>query len=191
MNNNLAFYLASTPSFACGVLDAAAVASLFGLMNLFARSLGGQMSDMLARRLQMRGRFLAQMICLAGEGVCLIIFSYQTTLPTLVPALIAFSLCTQAAEGSTFAIVPYVEPNAVGGVCAVVGAWGNIGAIIWGLLFVYQYSGNVGEGFTCLGAIVLASSFLVFFVRIHGHSHFMGDEDAKKDAVPLKELEDA
>ena len=171
MNNNLAFYLASTPSFACGVLDAAAVASLFGLMNLFARSLGGQMSDMLARRLQMRGRFLAQMICLASEGVCLIIFSYQTALPTLVPALIAFSLCTQAAEGSTFAIVPYVEREAFDSVSAVVNNLGTIGAIIWGLIFLCGYSDKAADGFTCLGYIVLASAALTFLLRIEDYNH--------------------
>ena len=192
VNNNLAFYLANTDSFAVGVLDAAAVASLFGLMNLFARSMGGGISDMLGKLMGMRGRLLAQAICLLGEGVCLVIFSYQTTLPTLVPALICFSLCTQAAEGSTFSVVPYVEPAAIGGVCAVVGAWGNIGAILWGLTFLYGYSGKAADGFTTLGYIVIASAFLTFAVRIEGYSHLLGGEDKKDkkmNAVPTKDIE--
>ena len=194
VNNNLAFYLANTPSFACGVLDAAAVASLFGLMNLFARSGGGAISDILANSLGMRGRLLAQMVCLGGEGVCLVIFSYQTTLRTLIPALIAFSWCTQAAEGSTFAIVPYVEPAAIGGVCAVVGAWGNIGAILWGLTFLYGYSGKAADGFTTLGYIVMTSAVLTFLVRIEGYSHLMGGAEKpparEKEMVSSKEVED-
>ena len=45
----------------------------------------------------------------------------------------------QATEGATFGIVPYICPEGLGGVCAVVGAWGNIGAVIWGMMFKFAY----------------------------------------------------
>ena len=173
VNNSLAFYLANNPTFECGVLDAATIASLFGLMNIFARSGGGWASDCLALRLGMRGRMIAQLCCLCAEGVCLVIFARQTTIPTLIPALLVFSLFTQASEGTTFAIVPYVVPTAVGGVCAVVAAWGNIGAVCCGLLFIFGFPDQASDGFATLGFIVIAFSSLTFGLSIRGQSDLM------------------
>ena len=45
-NNTLALYFATTESFHVGVIDAGIIASLFGWMNLFARSSGGIASDL-------------------------------------------------------------------------------------------------------------------------------------------------
>jgi hypothetical protein len=49
--------------------------------------------------------------------------------------LITFSLFVQIAEGSTFGIVPYLNPNATGSVAGIVGAGGNAGAVIFSILF--------------------------------------------------------
>jgi nitrate/nitrite transporter NarK len=40
----------------------------------------------------------------------------------------------------TFGIVPYVDPANLGAVCGVVGAWGNIGAVIFSWRFREFYS---------------------------------------------------
>jgi NNP family nitrate/nitrite transporter-like MFS transporter len=47
---------------------AAAIASLFGWMNLFARGLGGFFSDISNAYLGMRGRLIWQFLCFALEG---------------------------------------------------------------------------------------------------------------------------
>mmetsp|Transcript_14444 Transcript_14444/g.49808 ORF Transcript_14444/g.49808 Transcript_14444/m.49808 type:complete len:539 (-) Transcript_14444:103-1719(-) len=174
INNTAALYFATVDSFGIGVIDAGAIASIFGWMNLFARSVGGIMSDYGWKHAGMRGRILAQSVALTCEGVMLIVFSQQTEIAQAIPCLVAFSFFVQATEGTSFGIVPYVEPSAIGGVCAVVGAWGNIGAVIWGLMFRYNYVGRMDEGYLAMGFIIIASAAVSLGIRIKGHSHLLG-----------------
>lgn len=66
MNNAAALYFKE--EFGQSTESAAAIASIFGWMNLFARGLGGFLSDKMNTRMGMRGRLWAQTVCLALEG---------------------------------------------------------------------------------------------------------------------------
>jgi len=91
--------------------------------------------------------------------------------------VVAWSFFVQAAEGATFGIVPYVCPEGLGGVCAVVGAWGNIGAVAWGMMFKFGYIGNFEQGYIAMGYIIIASSVFTIFMRIKGQSSVLcGDQ---------------
>ncbi|KAH8045440.1 hypothetical protein JL722_14228 [Aureococcus anophagefferens] len=138
INNTAALYFATVDSFGIGVIDAGAIASIFGWMNLFARSVGGIMSD----------------------------YGWKHGHAPHPRAV--------RHRGTSFGIVPYVEPSAIGGVCAVVGAWGNIGAVIWGLMFRYNYVGRMDEGYLAMGFIIIASAAVSLGIRIKGHSHLLG-----------------
>mmetsp|Transcript_2564 Transcript_2564/g.8605 ORF Transcript_2564/g.8605 Transcript_2564/m.8605 type:complete len:499 (+) Transcript_2564:194-1690(+) len=170
VNNTAATYFALRNTFGVGPIDAGLIASLFGWMNLFARSAGGFFSDYGNKVAGMRGRMWAHTICLFTEGLCLVVFSRFATLTGAIPSLVVFSFFVQASEGTSFAIVPYVEPQALGGVCAVVGAWGNIGAVAWGMMFLFGFSGNIADGFATLGCVIVASAFVTFAIKIKGHS---------------------
>ena len=113
-------------------------------------------------------------IILIIEGVLLIIFARQNHIGSAIPCLVAWSFFVQAAEGATFGIVPYVCPEGLGGVCAVVGAWGNIGAVLWGLTFKFGYVGKMDDGYMLIGIIVICSAAVSVFIRIKGHSHLLG-----------------
>ena len=176
-NNTLALYFATTESFHVGVIDAGIIASLFGWMNLFARSSGGIASDLGNKVSGMRGRLIAQSLILIIEGILLIIFARQNHIRSAIPCLVAWSFFVQAAEGATFGIVPYVCPEGLGGVCAVVGAWGNIGAVAWGMMFKFGYIGNFEQGYIAMGYIIIASSVFTIFMRIKGQSSVLcGDQ---------------
>ena len=86
----------------------------------------------------------------------------------------AYSFFVQACEGATFGIVPYISEAGLGGVCAVVGAWGNIGAVCWGMMFKFGYIGNFEQGYIAMGYIIIASSVFTIFMRIKGQSHMLG-----------------
>ena len=174
INNTAALYFATVDSFGIGVIDAGAIASIFGWMNLFARSVGGIMSDLGWKHMGMRGRILAQVVALLCEGVLLCVFSAQTEIKTAIPCLVAFSFFVQACEGTSFGIVPYIEPTALGGVCAVVGAWGNIGAVCWGMMFKFGYIGRFSKGYEAMGYIIIASSIFSIFMRIKGQKTMFG-----------------
>lgn len=102
--------------------SAAAVASIFGWMNLFGRGLGGFLSDISNVYRGMRGRLAWQLICFLLEGSFVMVFSKAQTLGGAITAMMAFSLFVQAAEGSTFGIVPYLNPNVTGTVAGIIGA---------------------------------------------------------------------
>lgn len=113
--------------FGQSVETASAIASIFGWMNLFARGLGGFLSDWASANWAMRGRIWAQTLFLFFEGVLVLIFANSRTLSGAILCMNVFSLFVQAAEGSSYGIVPYVNPTFNGSVCGIVGAGGNVG----------------------------------------------------------------
>merc|ERR1719440_940302 len=78
--------------------------------------------------------------------------------------MILFSLCVQAAAGLHYGVVPYVSRPALGIVSGMVGAGGNLGAVI--ALRSFFFSGDIrrDEGFLRLGGMVIGLTALLFFV---------------------------
>jgi NNP family nitrate/nitrite transporter-like MFS transporter len=161
INGTAALYFADY--FGLGVATAGTVAALFGLMNIFARSLGGIFSDKINYTRGLRGRVLFLFACLFLEGIALIFFSQMTALAVAIPLLIIFSLFVQMSEGATYAVVPYISHRALGSVAGIVGAGGNFGAVAAGFLFRTEMSWAVA--YLILGVFVTASAFLSFAVR--------------------------
>ncbi|KNC78658.1 hypothetical protein SARC_08916 [Sphaeroforma arctica JP610] len=148
------------------------IASLFGLMNLFARALGGWVSDKAMARVGMKGRIGVLFITVLCAGTVLVCFSFIRSIPFATVVLVVFSIFVQSAEGATFAIVPYVMPKYTGTIAGVVGAGGNFGAICWGFLF--RGIPDRTEAMLYLGCICAGFSFLCLFIRVkpivHGSS---------------------
>merc|ERR1712100_374210 len=139
MNNQLATHFRVYFQMPGG--QAAALAGCFGLMNLIARSLGGIFSDALFARFSFRGRIWAQFLALFGEGIFLFVFanvSNEYQWYHALAALILFSLCVQAAEGTSYGIVPFMKPEQLACVSALVGVGGNAGAVFAGFAFYKQ-----------------------------------------------------
>lgn len=159
MNSNLSTYFQEQFGVDQGL--AGLIAGLFGLMNLFARSLGGIFSDLMAKRFGMRGRLWAFFIVQFTEGCLFVGFSrIRSDLGIAIPLLVAFSLFVQMSEGATFGIVPFVDPTATGAVSGIVGAGGNFGAVMGGLLINTGADGTA-KGFLILGFIVIGTAFLI------------------------------
>jgi len=163
MNNAAALYFKE--KFSLTTEDAAAIASIFGWMNLFARGLGGFLSDKGYAKMGMKGRLWAQIIFLASEGCLVMVFANTVSLEGAIVVMVFFSVFVQAAEGSTYGIVPYVDPPATGSISGLIGAGGNTGAVVFGMGFrELEYR----EAFFLMGCTILASSLLTFSIRIPG-----------------------
>ncbi len=162
INNIAALYFHDY--FGLGLATAGLVAGLFGLMNIFARTLGGIVGDRWGLRWGLRGRvwFLAGILFL--EGLALMLFSQQSVLPLAIATLILFSLCVQMSEGATYSVVPFINKRALGAVAGIVGAGGNAGAVAAGFLFKAE-SLSWPQALLTLGAVVTLVSFLAFAVR--------------------------
>ena len=171
INNIAALYFHDY--FGLNLGTAGLVAGLFGLMNVFARTLGGVAGDRWGRKWGLRGRvwFLAGILFL--EGLALMLFSQQAVLPAAIAALILFSLCVQMSEGATYSVVPFINKRALGAVAGIVGAGGNAGAVAAGFLF-RAASLSWPQALLVLGAAVTLVSFAALSVRF---------SDADEEAV--------
>lgn len=155
---------------------ASAITAIFGWLNLFARGLGGFLSDVCNYKAGMRGRIWAQTICLALEGALVFAFYNTKSLGGSIVALVFFSLVVQATEGTTYGMVPYVDPPRMGSITGIVGAGGNVGAMVFGFCFrELQYD----DAFLIMAACILGSSLLSVFIRIPGHSTMFNRTEAE------------
>jgi len=161
VNNVAALYFADY--FELNLVTAGLVAASFGLMNIFARTLGGIFGDNYGALWGLKGRAFWLFICLFCEGLALMLFSQMHVLFLALPTLIVFSLFTQMAEGATYSVVPFINKKALGAVAGVVGAGGNAGAVLAGFLF--KGSIDWSQAFFIMGVVVTIASFLAFFVR--------------------------
>lgn len=127
------------------------VASSFAFVNLGARPLGGYLSDRLPSRKRTMlvyilgiviGFLLMAMISTWAPGVD------EDGLRNLEPAFgglawlfvamaitIFASIFVQGAEGATFAIIPMVNRRMTGQIAGMAGAYGNVGAVIYLVIF--------------------------------------------------------
>ena len=161
VNNVAALYFFDY--FDVGMVTAGLIAGSFGLMNIFARTLGGIFADNCASLWGLKGRTYWLFIVLLGEGLALMLFSQMNVLFLAIPTLIIFSLFTQMSEGATYSVVPFIDKKALGAVAGVVGAGGNAGAVAAGFLFKGTMDWN--EVFFVIGIVVVIASFLTFFIR--------------------------
>ncbi|WP_186116738.1 MFS transporter [Burkholderia gladioli] len=149
--------------FQLSLRDAGLAAGIFGLLALFARALGGWLSDRIAARRGLAVRSMLLAVLIAGEGLGLLAFSHAGQVGVAVLAMVAFGLFTHMACGATYALVPFVDRNALGGVAGIVGAGGNVGAVAAG--FLMKGVGDVQTTLTLLGGVVLVTSLCAIAVR--------------------------
>jgi NNP family nitrate/nitrite transporter-like MFS transporter len=181
MNNAAALYFKD--EFGQSTESAAAIASIFGWMNLFARGFGGYFSDKANAKMGMRGRIIVQTVLLLFEGALVLVFANTSSLGGAIAVMIVFSAFVQAAEGSTFGIVPYVDPASTGSISGIVGAGGNSGAVGFGMGFRQL---DYESAFVIMGATIMGSALLSLFINIKGHRGLFWGEDtivAKQKAV--------
>ena len=153
-----------TDNFHLSLKMAGLVASLFGMMNLFARALGGIVSDRWNRRWGLRGRATLLGCTVAAEGIAMMIFSKMNALPLAIASMMLMGLFVKMSNGANYSIVPFINRRALGGVAGIVGAGGNLGAVLAGFLFKTA-SLTYSQAFLILGIVILLSAPAAFFLR--------------------------
>jgi NNP family nitrate/nitrite transporter-like MFS transporter len=150
--------------FGASLTTAGALAGSFGLMNLFARALGGWVSDRCSLTWGLRGRSALLFGTILAEGAALVLFSQMRWLPAAVAAMLMTGLFVKMSNGATYALVPFVNRPALGAVAGIVGAGGNLGAVAAGFLFK---SSAIAwpQALFLLGAIIAACAPLALLVR--------------------------
>lgn len=139
-------------------------AGVFGLMNLFARALGGIFADRIGKSYGMRGKGILLAGVLLLEGIGLILFARAGSLPLAIISMLSFALFLKMANGATYAITPFINEKNVGLVSGVVGAGGNLGGMMFGFLFKSP-SITYAQAFSYIGVIVVLVSLIVLLTR--------------------------
>ncbi|MBO3661626.1 MFS transporter [Acinetobacter variabilis] len=158
IHNIVAMYYVENFSF--GLKEAGMTAGIFGLLALFARALGGIVSDKVAIKKGLDGRTKVLFAMMLMEGLFLILFSQMNSAMLAIITMTVFALFTHMACGATYALVPFIDRDALGGVAGIIGAGGNVGAVAAGFLLKGMLDIQ-----TCLmalgGLVVIAASFVL------------------------------
>jgi NNP family nitrate/nitrite transporter-like MFS transporter len=139
-------------------------AGIFGFMNIFARALGGIVSDKVGAKSGMKGKGMLLGVVLLLEGGGLLLFAQANTLVLAIISMLSFALFLKMANGATYGIVPFINEKNVGVVSGIVGAGGNLGGMVFGFLFKSS-SISYTEAFTYIGYIVIGVALIVLLTR--------------------------
>ena len=187
INNIAALYYHDRFELSIGA--AGLIAGLFGLMNIFARTVGGIISDRTGIKFGLKGRVMFMGAVLLVEGVALVSFSQMSSLFLAVGAMMIFSTFVQMAEGATFAIVPFINRRSLGSVAGIVGAGGPSGAVVAGFLFRSE-SMTTEQALLLIGIAVILIAPLVFLVRFSPQTE-ASEKSAMERALGRRETEGA
>ena len=172
------------------------VAASFAFVNLVARPLGGYVSDRLPNRKRTMlgyifgivvGFILMGFISKWANGVdedglrnLVPTFPGIGWLVTAVAITVFASIFVQGAEGATFAIIPMVNKRMTGQVAGMAGAYGNVGAVIY--LVIFSLVDARTFFFILAGGAVL--SFLITLAMLEEPKDaFAADFDDEPDSV--------
>src|SRR5699024_11888303 len=103
-------------------------------VNLWARPLGGYISDKIGNRR------LVMLVYMFGIGIGFVLMGVLNAKWPLFIAVVFTILCSvfvQGAEGATFGIIPSIKRCLTGQISGMAGAYGNVGAVFY--LFIYTF----------------------------------------------------
>jgi NNP family nitrate/nitrite transporter-like MFS transporter len=149
--------------FKLSLAQAGMAAGSFGLLALFARALGGWVSDKFAAAGKLNNRVTLLFVLMLGEGAGLLMFAHAGSAVLAIAAMLVFGLFTHMACGATYAVVPFVDKRALGGVAGIIGAGGNVGAVAAG--FLMKGTGDVQRTLSILGILVAISALCALAAR--------------------------
>jgi MFS transporter, NNP family, nitrate/nitrite transporter len=171
-----------TDTFGASLAAAGMAAGIFGWINIFARPMGGIVADKIGKKWGFDGKSLLLSILLLLEGIGIVWFAKTGNLGMAIFMMFFFGLSLKMANGATYSLVPFVSPMAVGSVAGIVGAGGNIGAMLIAFMFKAKAAHatktviengvsktkdliDYTAAFTLLGYIILGIGIAVFIFR--------------------------
>jgi nitrate/nitrite transporter NarK len=161
--------------FGLSLSAAGMAAASFGLLALFARALGGIVSDRVAAKRGLDARTQLLCVLMIGEGLGLFGFAHAGSVTVAVLAMLGFGLFTHMACGATYALVPFIDRRALGGVAGIIGAGGNAGAVAAG--FLLKGMADTQATLSVLGVLVGLSAICAIAVR------FSAEHKAREQAL--------
>lgn len=145
------------------------IASTFAFVNLWARPLGGYISDKVGSR---RTVMLAYMLGISIGFALMGLLNSSWPLFIAVCITICCSIFVQGAEGATFGIIPSIKRRLTGQISGITGAYGNVGAVFY--LFIFTFvEPNQFFFIIAIGALI---SWIFCFIWLKEPKGAFGDE---------------
>lgn len=147
-------------TFGLNAVVASLVAAAYPVLNLVSRPSGGLISDRSgSRKWTMTGLTI-------GIGIGYLLMGRLDAHSNLIVAIAITMLCAyfvQSGAGATFGIVPLIRRSVTGQIAGSVGAYGNVGGVIY--LLIYSLS-NAQTLFYSMGVTALiCASLCAFFLQ--------------------------
>lgn len=173
-------------TFNLNAAQAGMIASSYAFMNLMSRPSGGLISD------KMGSRKWTMAILLGGMGIGYLMMGTVNNswfLPLAIVLTMACSFFVQAAEGSTYAIVPLIKRRVTGQIAGNVGAYGNVGAVCYLTLYSLLPAGAAADRtfFQVLGIGGLIVAFLCAFFLKEPKGSFAEFHEGEEESEPVPE----
>lgn len=108
-------------------VTAALLAAAYPVLNLFARPGGGWISDKIGRKLTLMIVFFG----ITTSFILLGFVSQDWSIAMVVIVTIIAGIFSQAGSGAVYAMVPLIQRRMTGQIAGMVGAFGNVGAVIF------------------------------------------------------------
>jgi NNP family nitrate/nitrite transporter-like MFS transporter len=176
--------------FHLGMKEAGIIAGTFGMMNIFARALGGIFGDKAGKKWGLKGRIMILGAFLLLEGLGIMLFSTMDVLVWAIATMLLFALFLKMSNGATYAVVPFINQKAIGAVSGIVGAGGNVGAVMAGFLFTSETISYRESLFTIGIAVTLISFVSLLLGFVITRSNHAVTVDAKSKLVLQKPVLD-
>ncbi|KAL8715835.1 MAG: hypothetical protein Q9220_000502 [cf. Caloplaca sp. 1 TL-2023] len=141
-------------------------AAMFGLLNVVFRPLGGVFSDLLYPRTGVWGKKILIHVFAILTGVFLIAIGTTDShnKHTMFGLIAGMAFFLEAGNGANFSLVPHVHPFANGIVSGCTGASGNLGGIVFAIIFRYNNK-NYGKVFWIIGIMTIGINLALSWIR--------------------------
>ena len=116
---------------------------------------------------------------MVAEGLSLVVFSRMGTVGLAIGTMIVFSLFVQMAEGATFSVVPFINKRSLGAVSGIVGAGGNVGAVVYAQ-YMLRSGASLEQCFLYYGVAVAVIGLMGFGIRFSEQA----EADARREFEP-------
>ena len=141
-------------------------AAMFGLLNVAFRPAGGMISDALYKGTGVWGKkaLLHTFGIITGVFQIAIGLTDSHTKSTMFGLIAGMAFFLEAGNGANFSLVPHVHPHANGIVSGCTGGTGNLGGIIFAIIFRYNNK-DYEKVFWIIGIITIAINLCLSWIK--------------------------
>lgn len=140
--------------FGLSKINAVLLLSIYPFLNLFARPFGGLISDKIGRKLTIIIAFCG----ITSSFLLMSMVEKNWSISAIITLTLISGLFSQAGSGSIFAMAPLIQKRLTGQISGMVGAFGNVGAVLFLTLNSFV---DYDQLFLVIGLLSLAILVLV------------------------------